>query len=145
MSANLEHRKKCQDAKERKLKKEQNQIPCVSCEQGKPIFAFGKCYNCYHNEWSEKNRDKINAAAQRWRARHPDKVRASRQRDLEKHPERNLKNNPDLREKCARQRIEVIYRKHDEGLKDDPERLDIREHVKAIVEGETDDWQFRAV
>lgn len=81
---------------------------------------------------------------QRWREKHPEKYQASLRRYTGKHPERNLKNNPELQAKCAKARIEAIYRKHSEEHKDDPESLNIRAHVREIVEGEMDDWQFRS-
>ncbi len=115
-------------------------MPCITCGEDKKIKAHGMCHQCYHNEWNRKNRDKHAATVRRWREKQPEKQKAIMKKYYDKHPERSLKNNPELQEKCARARLNAIYRKHDEDLKDDPERLDIR----AIITGEIDYFQFRA-
>jgi len=105
-------------------------MTCIECGQDKKIVAFGLCRNCYNH----KTRDKVNAASKRWKEKNPDKC------NINQRPEHSLKNNSELLEKCNRARIENIYRKHDEDLKDDPDRLNIRE----LVEGKADYFQFRS-
>ena len=114
----------------------------MPCKCGNPAIFDKKnelCQSCYHRKWNQENRDKVNAAARLWRKNHPGKYEEVWKRYLANHPEKNLKHNPKLREKCKRARIESIYRKHDDDLKDDPERLNIKE----LVEGTEDDFQFR--
>ncbi len=116
-------------------------MPCKECGQDKKIVAFGMCQACYHRKWLKENRDKVTAAQKKWRTNHPEKYQAARRAYARKHPEMNLtKENTELRQSVHKGRMNTIYRKHEDDLKDDPERLNIRE----FVEGTRDDFQFRS-